>query len=48
MEDIYKVDENDNIYVKDPNKNNAVNKGYNDRAFTQNEINQAARQYFIF
>lgn len=45
---LYKVDENENIYVKDPNKTNAVKKGYNNRAFTKREINQAAAQYFIF
>lgn len=45
---LYKIDESGNIYVKDPNKNNAVNKGYNTRAFTQSEINAAAKTYFIF
>ena len=39
---------NGKITVKDPNKNNAVSKGYNNRAFTSAEINQAAKQYWIF
>lgn len=42
------VDENNNIIVKDPNKNNALNKGYNNRIFKQQEIDTAAKQYFIF
>lgn len=42
------LDENGNIWVNDPNKNNAVNKGYNDRAFTPSEINASNRQYWIF
>lgn len=42
------IDENNNITVKDPNKNNAVTKGYNNRTFTSAEINQAAKQYWIF
>ena len=36
------------IIVKDPNKKNAVNKNYNNRAFTTAEINQAAKNYWIF
>lgn len=36
------------IYVNDPNKHNAVYKGYNDRGFTPAEIKQAAKQYWIF
>lgn len=40
--------ENGLIYVNDPNKKNAVDKGYNDRAFTVSEITQAAKQYWIF
>ncbi len=42
------IDSNEQISVWDPNKNNAVNKGYNDRLFTKSEINQAAKQYWIF
>ena len=42
------IDENDNIIVKDPNKNNAITKNYNNRLFTKTEINQAAKQYWIF
>lgn len=40
--------ENGLIYVNDPNKNNAVNKGYNNRGFTTSEIRQAAKSYWIF
>lgn len=36
------------IYVNDPNKNNAIGKGYNNRAFTVEEISRAAKQYWIF
>lgn len=36
------------IYVNDPNKNNAIGKGYNNRAFTVEEISKAAKQYWIF
>ena len=36
------------ISVKDPNKNNAINKGYNNRLFTTQEINAAAASYWIF
>ena len=36
------------ITVKDPNKNNAVNKGYNNRTFSKSEINQSAANYWIF
>ena len=32
----------------DENKNNAINKGYNDRKFTKSEINAAAQNYWIF
>lgn len=42
------IDSDDNITVKDPNKNNAVNKGYNNRKFTKSEINASAKNYWIF
>ena len=42
------IDSSGGITVRDPNKNNAVNKGYNDRKFTKSEINQAAKNYWIF
>ena len=42
------IDSSGNITVKDPNKNNAVTKGYNNRTFTSSEINQAAKGYWIF
>ena len=45
---LYKIDEQGNIYVKDPNGYNAINRGYNTRPFTQTEIDQAAGTYFIF
>lgn len=40
--------ENGLIYVNDPNKNNAINKGYNTRGFSSSEITQSAKQYWIF
>ncbi len=43
-----RVDSNGGIVVKDPNKNNAVNKGYNNRSFSKAEINQSAANYWIF
>lgn len=36
------------ILVNDPNKANAVGKGYNDRKFTWSEINANAKKYWIF
>ena len=42
------IDANGGIIVKDPNKNNAVNRGYNDKRFTKDEINASARNYWIF
>lgn len=36
------------IMVRDPNKNNAVNKGYNTRSFTANEISSSAKNYWSF
>ena len=36
------------ILVNDPNRNNAINKGYNDRKFSPSEINASNRMYFIF
>ena len=42
------IDANGGISVKDPLKSHAINKGYNTRKFTKNEINQAAKQYWIF
>ena len=42
------IDANGGITVKDPNKNNAINKGYNTRKFTKTEINQSAQNYWIF
>ena len=42
------VDENGKILVNDPNKHNAVDKGYNNRAFSKNEIYAAGTQYFIW
>lgn len=40
--------EDGKIYVNDPNKNNAENKGYNNRGFSKEEITAAAKQYWIF
>lgn len=42
------IDSNEKITVRDPNKNNAVTRGYNTRKFTKQEINQAAANYWIF
>lgn len=48
------IDNNGGISVKDPNKSNAENKehngdaGYNNTTFTKEEINQAAKNYWIF
>ena len=42
------VDSSGGIRVRDPNKNNAVNKGYKDRIFTTSEIDAAAKNYWIF
>lgn len=36
------------ILVNDPNKSNAVNKGYNEREFTIDEIEAARGKYFIW
>ena len=36
------------ILVNDPNKNNAINKGYNNRAFTVDEIKKSGGTYFIW
>ena len=40
--------ENGGIKVRDPNKNNAVNKGYESRVFSTQEINQSASNYWAF
>lgn len=42
------IDSSGGIIVKDPNKNNAINKGYNSRSFTPGEINASALNYWIF
>lgn len=42
------IDENGGIHVHDPNKTNAVKKGYNNRAFTKEEIDASASNYWIF
>ena len=48
------IDNNGGISVKDPNKSNAESKehngdtGYNNTTFTKEEINQAAKNYWIF
>lgn len=44
---LYKIS-NNLIYVCDPNKSNAIDKQYNNRGFTPNEINASAKGYFIF
>jgi hypothetical protein len=40
--------ENGGIRVRDPNKNNAVNKGYKDRLFTREEIKASGKNYWAF
>lgn len=42
------IDSDGGISVNDPNSGNAVGRGYNDRKFTKEEINQSAQCYFIF
>lgn len=43
------IDEQGRVYVNDPYKRNAVNKGYNDRAFDfLNEIHITSKSYWIF
>lgn len=42
------IDSNGGIKVRDPNRSNAVDRGYNDRIFTQAEIDQSARNYWSF
>ena len=42
------LDDNGNILVNDPNGANAYGKGYNERAFTPEEIAASNAQYFIF
>ncbi len=45
---LWKINSTGGISVMDPNKRNAIGKGYNSRIFTQQEINRAAKNYFIF
>ena len=43
------IDEAGNVYVNDPNKANAVTKGYNDRGFDfEKEIDRTSKHYWIF
>ena len=42
------LDDNGNVLVNDPNGANAYGKGYNNRAFTPEEIAASNAQYFIF
>lgn len=42
------VDASGGIKVRDPNKNNAINKGYADRVFTAAEINASGMNYWAF
>lgn len=41
-------DKDGKYHVKDPNKNNAVNKDYDHRQFEKDEIDSTASLYFIF
>lgn len=42
------IDNSGGIIVKDPNRKNAETKGYNNRIFSKEEINSAAKNYWIF
>ena len=42
------INQNGGIKVRDPNKNNALNKGYKDRIFTQEEISRSSKNYWAF
>ena len=42
------INSNEEIYVKDPSKKNAVKRGYNNRAFTKKEIEASRSNYWIF
>ena len=42
------IDNNGGIKVRDPNKNNAINKGYENRTFTASEISAASSNYWAF
>ncbi|MEE1371069.1 MAG: C39 family peptidase [Bacilli bacterium] len=42
------IDSNGKILVNDPNKNNAVNKNFNNMAFEKSEISASGTQYFIW
>lgn len=42
------VDSSGGIKVRDPNRKNAVTKGFNNRTFTKEEIDAAAKNYWIY
>lgn len=42
------IDNTGRFQVLDPSRSNAVDRGYNDRRFTQSEITASALQYWIF
>lgn len=43
------INDEGRIFVNDPNKNNAIGKGYNDKSFDMaTEIHSTAKQYWIF
>lgn len=42
------VDSNGGIRVRDPNKTNAIQRGYNSRTFTAAEISASAKNYWAF
>ena len=42
------IDENGEISVRDPNKTNAIDRGYNNRKFSMSEISQSACNYWSF
>ena len=45
---LYKIDNDGKFYLKDPKKSNAINKGYNNKAFTEKEITTKAVKFYIF
>lgn len=45
---LYRLDDQNKYYLKDPNKENAINKDYNNKAFTEEEITDGAVGFYIF
>lgn len=45
---LYKIDNQGRYYLKDPKKENAINKKYNNKAFSESEITDGALGFYIF